>query len=248
MTEQDVWDEGSELSELRELHRQDRMPSDVRERLLRFAQTPSGAAHGVGLAGVDAVDASLEQQARPSWPAPQAAHRRPLPGARFRRTAYALGASALVAAGVALAVGGTSLRFGGEPEHVSADGITRDTITLDSEAPRGFRHESSGKAKPSSGDPNQAELRVVGWLIPNSLARVSSAAPDPPEPCRYGFQLSPLTTASNAVLRVEYGQCKLPDALVNSGGCVKITADGYVADDGHVEASRVLAEAVHCQP
>ena len=67
-------------------------------------------------------------------------------------------------------------------------------------------------------------------------------------PCRQGFQLSPLTAGSNAVLRVEYAQCALPSAMVESAGCVKITADGYLEEDGHLEASRVSAEEVHCQP
>jgi hypothetical protein len=235
MTEHDVWDEGSELSELRELHRQDRMPADLRERLIRRVRAPSSLAHDD--AGHDGVDASSEEQARPrAVPALLGESRRSARGASSRRAAYGLGASALVAAAVALSIGTPSLRFGAEPQRAS----------LDSKALSELVHESNDQA--ASGDPNQAEMRVVGWLIVDSLRRLD-APPEPGAGCRYGFRLSPLSSASNAVLRVETGRCSLPEPLINAGGsCVKVTANGYLGDDGHLEASRVMAEYVHCQP
>jgi hypothetical protein len=256
MTDHDVWDEGSELSELRELHRQDRMPADVRERLMRRVRSPSSMAQD-GASAADVV--SPERQERPSWPSAangwleeqtgrsRADSRAPDPegadpesiepkvgarkGARSRRLAYGLGASALaVAAALALSIGAPSMPVGIEPERAAREPAT------------------TNEPARTSGDPNNAEMRVVGWLIPGSVKRVAESSPALGETCRYGFRLSPLSAASNAVLRVEYGHCPLPEALLVGGGCVKITADGYLGDDGHLEASWVMAEDVHCQP
>jgi hypothetical protein len=263
MTLHDDWDEGSELSELRELHRQDRMPADVRERLMRHVRAPSSMAIE-SAAAADAV--WTERQARPSWPPSPANHGMEEPwaearagskandpevvdperadpkggaqrggaqrGARSRRVVYALGAGALaVAAAMALSIGAPSPHVGVEPERA-----TREP-------------EVAHEPVRSSGNPNNAEMRVVGWLIPGSVKRVAEPSPELGATCRYGFRLSPLSTASNAVLRVEYGHCPLPEALLGGrGGCVKVTADGYLGDDGHLEASRVSAEDVHCQP
>lgn len=247
MTEHDEFSDGSELEELRELHRQDRMPADVRRRLLWRWRNPNARADGIdggdaplGFAGQSPhsegarLDAAVPPAAVP--PAalldavvPDAARARPR---RLRPVAYAFAASALMAVAALIAVGGLGPR----------SGVERELVTIDPEAPRA----PNERARPS-GNPSQAEMRVVGWLIPKSLRRIPSTT-DPYLPCRYGFQLSPLTSASNAVLRVEYAHCGLPDAMVAGAGCVKITADGYLDDDGHVEASRVLAEEVHCQP
>jgi hypothetical protein len=164
--------------------------------------------------------------------APSDASRTKRGRAQLRPAVYALAAGALMAGAALVAIGDAGPQLA----------VERELVTFDSEAPR----TQNQRARPS-GDPNRAEMRIVGWLIPNTLHRLPSTT-DPWIPCRHGFQLSPLTTASNAVLRVEYPHCGLPDAMVGSAGCVKITADGYLEEDGHVEASRVLAEEVHCQP
>jgi hypothetical protein len=230
MSEHDESSDGSELDELRELHRQDRMPAEVRRRLVWRWRSPNARADALdGSAGAEretGFDAGPPDPGLPN--AGRARRERP----RLRPVAYALAASALMAAAALIAVGRTGSHLG----------VERELVTLDPEAPR----TTNTRAKPS-GDPNQAEMRVVGWLIPNSLRRMPSTT-DPWMPCRYGFQLSPLMTASNAILRIEYAQCGLPSAMVGSAGCVKITADGYIEEDGHVEASRVSAEEVHCQP
>jgi hypothetical protein len=231
MTEHDVWDEGSELSELRELHRDDQMPGGMRERLLRRVRAPSLLSLADISEGVSPGGA-----ARPSWvPAALIGGRRSAGGAGLRRAAYGLGASALVAAGLALWISGPSPSLGVVPQQEPADSANARQLGRDRVQP--------------SGDPNQAEMRVVGWFIPESLAHLAVLPPDQQGGCRYVFGLRPLASNSNVVLRVESAQCLLPDPLISPGGaCVKVTADGYLGDDGHLEASRLTAVPARCPP
>jgi hypothetical protein len=252
MTEQDVLDEGSELPGLRELHRQDRMPEDVRERLMRRMRMPSaeaGADAGGKPVGPDPgpelgfkrggerdrdVDGVTPRLARPRWAPSSVEGAERQPGALRRRLGWGLGAAALVAAGMALFIGAPALRFGVEPQHAPSD------TPISSES-------AGGASSPDRTTPG--ELRVVGWLEQGSLKRLPIPGKDARGACRFGFRLRPLTVDSNAVLRVEYPRCRIPETLTDaSGGCVKVTAEGRLAADGHLEAKRVVGQLVQCQP
>jgi hypothetical protein len=248
MTDLDVLDEGSELPELRELHRQDRMPEDVRERLMRRMRMPSAQARAdaeLRQAGADTgfesgrdpgtdADGVPRKLARPRWAPSLVEGTEREPGAHRRRLGWGLGAAALVAAGMALFIGAPALRFGVEPREPPSD--------------TPISSESAGGA--SAPDRTIAdELRVVGWLEQGSLKSLAVPGTEARGACRFGFRLRPLTVDSNAVLRVEYPRCRIPEALTNpNGGCVKVTAEGRVAADGHLEAKRVMAQFVQCQP
>jgi cytochrome c-type biogenesis protein CcmE len=263
MTEQDVLDEGSELPGLRELHRQDRMPEDVRERLMRRMRMPSAqahadaglrqvsldlasdlASHGGGDTGPDPglnrgggrdgdVDGAPPRLARPRWASSLVEGAGRVPGVHRRRLGWGLGAAALVAAGMALFIGAPALRFGVEPQAASDTPISSES--------------AGGASGPDRTIPD--ELRVVGWLEQGSLKRLAVPGTEARGACRFGFHLRPLTVDSNAVLRVEYPRCRIPETLANAnGGCVKVTAEGRLAADGHLEAKRVMAQFVQCQP
>jgi hypothetical protein len=256
MTEQDVLDEGSELPGLRELHRQDRMPEDVRERLMRRMRMPSAEAHaGAGLRQVSldvgpdggsdkgpdpdpSLDLDLDgvppRLARPRWASSLVEGAEREPGAHRRRLGWGLGAAALVAAGLALFIGAPALRFGVEPQQAPSD------TPISSES-------AGGASGPDRTTPD--ELRVVGWLEQGTLKRLAVPGTEARGACRFGFHLRPLTVDSNAVLRVEYPRCRIPETLANAnGGCVKVTAEGRLAADGHLEARRLMAQFVQCQP
>jgi cytochrome c-type biogenesis protein CcmE len=248
MTEQDVLDEGSELPGLRELHRQDRMPEDVRERLTRRMRMPSAGAHadaglrqvgpdtGLDLRGGGDRDVAgvPPRLARPRWAPSLVEGAEREPGAHRRRLGWGLGAATLVAAGMALFIGAPALRFGVEPQQAPSDTL--------------ISSESAGSASgPDRTTPD--ELRVVGWLEQGSLKRLAVPGTEARGACRFGFRLRPLTVDSNATLRVEYPRCRIPETLANAnGGCVKVTAEGRRAADGHLEAKRVMAQFVQCQP
>lgn len=246
MNEQDVFDEASELPELRELHRQDRMPEDVRERLMRRMRMPSAQARAdAGLrevvgAGADGgsgdgeADALAPRRLTPRWAASLAEGAEREPGAHRRRLGWALGAAALVVTGMALFIGAPTARWGLEPEHAPSD------THISSES-------SGGASAPDRTAPD--ELRVVGWLEHGSLKRLQVPSTEARGACRFGFRLRPLTVDSNAVLRVEYPRCRIPESLTDAnGGCVKVTAEGRLAADGHLDAKRLMAQLVQCQP
>jgi hypothetical protein len=135
-------------------------------------------------------------------------------------------------------VGEPTLQLGVEPQHMPSDAAAL------SQQARSARGQGQ-----TAGDPNQAEMRVVGWLIPDSLAHLAVLPPNQQGGCRYVFGLRPLASASDAVLRVESAQCVLPEPIIDAAGsCVKVTADGYLGDDGHLEVSRLSAVSARCPP
>jgi hypothetical protein len=287
MTEQDVMDEGAdlpELPELRELHRQDRMPGDVRERLMHRLRRPRAEAQtdaglreverggdgdgrfagdgdagggdvGDGVVGDGDVDGVQQPLASPRW-APSlvgGAEGEGVPGAHRRRLAWGLGAAGLGAAGlaaaaVALYVGVPASRMDVELREEAADAPSAVSDAQRSRSDRSLASESAGGAS-SPGRSTLKELTVVGWLEPGSVKRLPVPGTAEPGACRFGFRLRPLAVDSNAALRIEYARCRIPDALTASnGGCVKVTAEGRRAADGHLEAKRVVAQFVQCQP
>jgi cytochrome c-type biogenesis protein CcmE len=75
-------------------------------------------------------------------------------------------------------------------------------------------------------------LRVQGTLVKGSLGRRDS-------PCEYRFKMQ----KNGAVIEVRYPQCVVPDTFRDVPNMdVDVTATGKLAEDGHFQASEIMAK------
>jgi cytochrome c-type biogenesis protein CcmE len=75
-------------------------------------------------------------------------------------------------------------------------------------------------------------VRVEGTLVKGSLVRRD-------QPCEYRFNIE----KKGVVLPVHYAQCIVPDTFRDMPGMdVSVTAEGKLTDEGHFEASNIMAK------
>lgn len=75
-------------------------------------------------------------------------------------------------------------------------------------------------------------VRVDGILVKGSLVRRD-------QPCEYRFNIE----KKGVVLPVHYAQCIVPDTFRDMPGMdVSVTAEGKLTDEGHLQASNILAK------
>ncbi len=75
-------------------------------------------------------------------------------------------------------------------------------------------------------------VRVEGALVKGSLMRRD-------DPCEYRFRIQ----KNGAELAVHYPQCVVPDTFRDMPGMdVAVTAEGKLAEDGHFQASHIMAK------
>lgn len=81
-------------------------------------------------------------------------------------------------------------------------------------------------------DLGDRRVRIVGDLVSGTLMRRDN-------PCEYRFQLG----TGDERIKVHYQQCVVPDTFRDVEGVkVEVTAEGRLADDGHLEASKIMAK------
>jgi cytochrome c-type biogenesis protein CcmE len=80
------------------------------------------------------------------------------------------------------------------------------------------------------------QVRVQGILVPGTLVRRD-------EPCEHRFMIRKQDAKNSEPLKVQYAQCVVPDTFREVAGVdVEVTAEGRLAADGHLEASKIFAK------
>ena len=80
------------------------------------------------------------------------------------------------------------------------------------------------------------QVRVQGILVPGTLVRRD-------EPCEHRFMMQKQGLKNAEPLKVQYAQCVVPDTFREVAGVeVEVTAEGRLAEDGHLEASKIFAK------
>jgi cytochrome c-type biogenesis protein CcmE len=77
-------------------------------------------------------------------------------------------------------------------------------------------------------------VRVQGSLVAGSLVRRDT-------PCEYRFLMRNLNEKTGEALEVRYPLCIVPDTFRDKEG-VEVTAEGRLAGDGHLQASKIFAK------
>jgi len=80
----------------------------------------------------------------------------------------------------------------------------------------------------------ERQLRVQGSLVAGSLVRRDN-------PCEYRFMMRKLNAKTGEALEVRYPLCVVPDTFRDKEG-VEVTAEGRLAADGHLQASKIFAK------
>ncbi len=92
------------------------------------------------------------------------------------------------------------------------------------------------EVKAQAADLGERNLRVQGILVSGTLERRD-------EPCEYRFMMQKVGVKGAEPLKVQYGQCVVPDTFRDVKGVeVEVTAEGRLAEDGHLEASKIFAK------
>jgi cytochrome c-type biogenesis protein CcmE len=92
------------------------------------------------------------------------------------------------------------------------------------------------QVKAQAADLGSRQLRVQGILVPGTLVRRD-------EPCEHRFMMQKQGVKGAEPLSVTYAQCVVPDTFREVKGVeVEVTAEGRLADDGHLEASKIFAK------
>jgi cytochrome c-type biogenesis protein CcmE len=90
--------------------------------------------------------------------------------------------------------------------------------------------------KSQAADLGERQVRVQGILVPGTLVRRD-------EPCEHRFLMQKQGAHGSEPLAVTYAQCVVPDTFREVKGVeVEVTAEGRLADDGHLEASKIFAK------
>jgi cytochrome c-type biogenesis protein CcmE len=90
--------------------------------------------------------------------------------------------------------------------------------------------------KAQAADIGDRQVRVQGILVPGTLVRRD-------EPCEHRFMMQKQGVKNAEPLKVQYAQCVVPDTFREVAGVeVEVTAEGRMAEDGHLEASKIFAK------
>jgi len=90
--------------------------------------------------------------------------------------------------------------------------------------------------KAQAADLGERQVRVQGMLVSGTLSRRD-------EPCEYRFMMQKAGVKGAEPLKVQYAQCIVPDTFRDVKGVeVEVTAEGRLAEDGHLEASKIFAK------
>jgi cytochrome c-type biogenesis protein CcmE len=90
--------------------------------------------------------------------------------------------------------------------------------------------------KAQAGELGERQVRVQGMLVSGTLTRRDS-------PCKYRFFMQKAGAKGSEPLEVQYAQCIVPDTFRDVKGVeVEVTAEGRLADDGHLEATKIFAK------
>jgi cytochrome c-type biogenesis protein CcmE len=90
--------------------------------------------------------------------------------------------------------------------------------------------------KAQAADLGDRQVRVQGMLVSGTLTRRD-------EPCEYRFMMQKAGVQGAEALKVQYAQCVVPDTFRDVKGVeVEVTAEGRLAEDGHLEASKIFAK------
>ena len=90
--------------------------------------------------------------------------------------------------------------------------------------------------KAQAADLGDRQVRVQGMLVSGTLTRRD-------EPCEYRFMMQKAGVHGVEPLKVQYAQCVVPDTFRDVKGVeVEVTAEGRLAEDGHLEASKIFAK------
>jgi cytochrome c-type biogenesis protein CcmE len=92
------------------------------------------------------------------------------------------------------------------------------------------------QVKAQAGELKDRSLRVQGMLVSGTLTRRD-------EPCEYNFMMQKSGVQGAEPLKVQYAQCVVPDTFRDVKGVeVEVTAEGRLAEDGHLEATKIFAK------
>jgi cytochrome c-type biogenesis protein CcmE len=90
--------------------------------------------------------------------------------------------------------------------------------------------------KAKAAELGERQVRVQGMLVSGTLTRRD-------QPCEYRFFMQKAGAESGEPLKVQYAQCVVPDTFRDVKGVeVEVTAEGRLAEDGHLEASTIFAK------
>jgi cytochrome c-type biogenesis protein CcmE len=90
--------------------------------------------------------------------------------------------------------------------------------------------------KAQAAEIGERQVRVQGMLVTGTLERRD-------EPCEYRFMMQKAGVKGAEPLKVQYAQCIVPDTFRDVKGVeVEVTAEGRMAEDGHLEASKIFAK------
>ena len=82
----------------------------------------------------------------------------------------------------------------------------------------------------------ERQLRVQGSLVSGSLVKRDN-------PCEYRFMMRNQGETAGEALEVRYPLCVVPDTFRDVKGVeVEVTAEGRLAADGHLQASKIFAK------
>jgi len=88
--------------------------------------------------------------------------------------------------------------------------------------------------KAQAGTLGERLVRVQGSLVAGTLVRRDT-------PCEYRFLMRNLNEKTGEPLEVRYPLCIVPDTFRDKEG-VEVTAEGRLAADGHLQASKIFAK------
>jgi cytochrome c-type biogenesis protein CcmE len=92
------------------------------------------------------------------------------------------------------------------------------------------------QVKAQAAELGDRQVRVQGILVPGTLVRRD-------EPCEHRFMMQKQGAKGMEPLSVTYAQCVVPDTFREVKGVeVEVTAEGRLAEDGHLEASKIFAK------
>jgi cytochrome c-type biogenesis protein CcmE len=90
--------------------------------------------------------------------------------------------------------------------------------------------------KAQAGELGERQVRVQGLLVSGTLTRRDS-------PCEYRFFMEKADAKGSEPLKVQYAQCVVPDTFRDVKGVeVEVMAEGRLAPDGHLEATKIFAK------
>jgi cytochrome c-type biogenesis protein CcmE len=90
--------------------------------------------------------------------------------------------------------------------------------------------------KAQAAELGERQVRVQGLLVSGTLTRRDS-------PCEYRFYMEKAGAKGSEPLKVQYAQCVVPDTFRDVKGVeVEVMAEGRLAADGHLEATKIFAK------